>query len=107
MNSNKIELLVQNFTSSGLGDRFVDVFLLSVLRNCWKDKVERISINWSKFDPYTCHPSVPDYRFKDVLKKNIIEHIVIPNGIVLLDESDFPYQSELDVHLDSATLLLL
>lgn len=96
--SSKVNIIIPNFTSSGLGDRFVDVFLLAVLRECWKDRVENILINWDQFDNQLCHESVPTYRFTDILKENILNHIMIPDGIHLLDKSNSCYNNKLPIY---------
>jgi hypothetical protein len=88
--TDQVSLLIPNFTSSGLGDRMVDVFLVSLFKNCYSN-IKQVFIPWFEFKKEWCHHSVPQYRFQDILMKNILSHMNIPSGVELISEHDFSF----------------
>lgn len=72
-------ILWKNPTLSGLGDRFIDLFLLSTLATLQNSL---LFVDWPKFDQ---SPHIyPLTRFEDVDPKNFLKYLKLPNNIKII-----------------------
>jgi hypothetical protein len=94
MMNQKVNLFHKDFPSSGLGDRLIDIYLLSVIGYSLPD-VDKVLIPWHTFQKQHAHFSVPEYRFIDIQLPNVLSHMSLPHNITPIDtETTTEYTSE-------------
>jgi hypothetical protein len=92
-----VNLFYNDFPDSGLGDRLIDVYLLSTIGYCIPG-VSKVIIPWRKFQKYQAHHTVPEYRFTDIQLSNVLSHMNFPSNVIAVDvEKTSQYRSDLPV----------
>lgn len=91
-----VNLVYEEFATSGLGDRLIDLYLLSCIGYS-RPEVGKIIVPWRAFNRDAAHDSVPEYRFEDIRLSNVLKHMRFPQNIVVVDtdthhsvDSDLP-----------------
>jgi hypothetical protein len=91
-----VNLVYEDFPTSGLGDRLIDLYLLSCIGYS-RIEVGKIIVPWGALNRNFAHPSVPEYRFEDIRLSNVMQYMKFPENIIVVDieaqhrvESDLP-----------------
>lgn len=79
-----VNLVYEDFATSGLGDRLIDLYLLSCIGYS-RPEVGKIIIPWRAFNKDSAHHSVPEYRFEDILLSNVLKHMMFPRNTIVVD----------------------
>jgi len=79
------EININNFVSSGYGDRMLGLFLISILS---KLKNKNINIKWIEFKKPHHTKDFPHWRYKDTNLENFISFFKLPSTISLKYELD-------------------
>lgn len=92
-----VNLVYEDFATSGLGDRLIDLYLLSCIGYS-RPEVGKIIVPWRAFNRNSAHHSVPEYRFEDIRLSNVLKHMKFPQNTIVVDtETQHSVDSDLPV----------
>jgi hypothetical protein len=74
-------LTVPDFNKSGLGDRLCGMLLIAVYARI--HGFSKVKVPWPSYSIPGGKP--PEFRKKDILLSNVLEHLILPNGFEFVD----------------------